>query len=223
MAARVYFSNALGILIATTSGLLLLAAGASSAQAGTSEAMAAYQRGDLATGLKELEAGVASEEPSAFYNLGITYKQGVGVPVDSKKAASYFLQGAERGNLYAAFEIAECYFNGKVIGQDFKEAARWYRFAATRGHYQASIRLGSLYFVGAGVSPDLVEAFAWIYPAASEPIMDEAAGQYGLTMIAKMTKAQVRQAVERGKQYQQAYTVPNMAVVNTLLAASTPR
>jgi TPR repeat protein len=104
----------ISIAFVATAGPLLSVLSGDIARAGTDQALAAYQRGDLATGLKELEAGAAAGEPEAFYNLGITYALGAGVAVDLKKAAAYFLQGADRGNVYAAFEIGESYWTAPL-------------------------------------------------------------------------------------------------------------
>ena len=215
--------KAISIAFVATAGPLLSVLSGDIASAGTDQALAAYQRGDLATGLKELEAGAAVGEPEAFYNLGITYTLGAGVTADRKKAAAYFLQGADRGNVFAAFEIGESYETGKGIEQNFKEAGRWYRVAAMRGHYKAGMRLGTLYYAGTGVPADLIEAFSWIYPAAHASIMDDDAINACVRLAGEMTKAQLAKGEARGKRYYESYMAPNMKVVKVVLASNRPQ
>jgi TPR repeat protein len=66
-------------LAAVLSVFLVLAAG--DARAGFDEGLAAYERGDYATALRELRP-LAEQDAAAQFLLGLMYDEGRGVPQD---------------------------------------------------------------------------------------------------------------------------------------------
>ena len=65
---------------------LLLALGAPLAHAGFDEGHAAYQRGDYATALKELNPLAHAGDAAAQTAMGVLYRTGHGVPPGNKQA-----------------------------------------------------------------------------------------------------------------------------------------
>jgi uncharacterized protein len=183
----------------------------------TIDGLEAHDRGDYAEALSKLEAGARAGDNQAFYNLGVIYAEGLGVPIDIKKAAVYFLGGAQRGSPLAAFNIANYYRKGTGVGKNYKKAAHWYHEAAMRGNYMAGHALAILYIKGQGVPRDLVEALAWIIPAAHASIMDINALDDGVRCASMMTKIEIAESDRRGRHYFETYMARNRNVVDTIL------
>ena len=63
--------------------------------------LAAYEKADYATALKEWSAAAAAGNREAFYRLGLLYARGQGVIANRADAARYYSQAAERGHAAA--------------------------------------------------------------------------------------------------------------------------
>lgn len=190
--------------------------GGNSATADTRSGIAAYQRGDYATAMNELEKAARGGDAQAYYNLGIAYAEGKAVPQDRAKAVGYYRQGAGKGSVLAAYNLAQAYRKGEGVALDYAQAAKWYAFAAKRGDYRAGNELGLLYVEGKGVPRDLIEGFAWIYPATHAQIMDDKAMANAMQLAGMLTKEQVQAAQARGQSYYKRYMAPNQRIVRTL-------
>lgn len=66
----------------------------------------------------------------AQYALGVMLRDGIGGSADAKKAASWFEQAAEQGNVDAKVALAEMYLHGDGIRQNIKQAYIWASIAA---------------------------------------------------------------------------------------------
>lgn len=200
-------------------GLLtaLLSVFAGPALSDTAKGIAAYQKGNYATAMRELEKAAAAGDEQAFFNLGVAYAEGKAVPRDLGKAVALYRKGAEGGSVLAAFNLAQAYRKGQGIGQDYDAAAKWYEFGAKRGDYRASNELGLLYVEGKGVGRDLVEGFAWIYPATHQMIMDDSAMANAMQLASMLDKQQIDEAQARGRTYFENYFEPNADLVEALL------
>ena len=75
-------------------------------------------------------------------NLGLCYRDGLGVAKDYVEAVKWFRKAAEQGNASAQYNLGACYENGYGVTQDDAEAERWYRKAAKQGHREAQEVLG---------------------------------------------------------------------------------
>ena len=78
--------------------IALLCALAAPARAGYDEGLAAYNRGDYATALRELRTLAEQDFVRAQYNLGLMYYNGEGVPRDYAEAATWFRRAADQGH-----------------------------------------------------------------------------------------------------------------------------
>lgn len=184
--------------------------------ADTRSGIAAYQRGDYAMAMSELDKAARAGDAQAHYNLGIAYAEGKAVSRDLAKAAEHYRTGASKGSVLAAFNLAQAYRKGEGVAQDHAQAAKWYEFAAKRGDYRAGNELGILYVEGKGVRRDPVEGFAWIYPATHMDIMDDKAMANAMQLAGTLTKEQIQTAQARGQSYYKRYMAPNQRVVRTL-------
>ncbi len=112
------------------------------------EGVAAYNRGDYATALREFRPLAERGDAKAQYHLGVMYSKGEGVPQDDAKAVKWYRKAAEQGHASAQNNLGVLYFKGKGVPQDDAEAARWYRKAAEQGDAYAQYALGIMYGLG---------------------------------------------------------------------------
>lgn len=203
--------------IAMILGLILSVLSGARAGADTGAAIGAYQRGDYATALRELEEAAKAGDAQAYYNLGVVYNDGKAVPRNLETAAEMFRRGAEKGSVLAAFALAQAYRRGEGVAVDYGQAAHWYAFAAKRGDFRAGNELGILYIEGKGVRKDPVEGFAWIYTGTHADILDDQALANAFQLVPMLTREQLREGQERGRRYHQRYIKPHPEVVRTLL------
>lgn len=138
-----------------------------STHAGLQEANEALAANDYATALKELEPLAAKGDANAQHLLAEMYSNGAGVPMDEKKAVSWYRKASEQGYADAQAMLGIMYDNGAGVKQDYKKAMFWYRKAAEQGHPMAQSLLGALYAEGQGVAVNLVQALKWFIVAAS--------------------------------------------------------
>ncbi len=166
---------------------------ATPAWAGMDEGIAAYNRFDYATALREFRPLAEQGLAEAQYNLGNMYRTGRGVPQDYAEAERWYRRAVEQGNAGAQFNLGVMYYNS--LPQDYAEAAKWSRKAANQGNADAQYHLGAIYDNGYGVPQDYVQAHMW-YNLAEAQGRTAAAGNRG--RVAKlMTPAQIAEAQRR--------------------------
>ncbi len=137
------------------------------AWAGFDEAVAAYQRGDYATAIREARPLAKQGNANAQFFLGLMYRKGHGVPQDYAEAMKWYRKAAEQGDAGAQYNLGVMYRNGLGVTQDYAEAVKWYRKAAEQGDAEAQLSLGLAYGLGQGVPQDLAQAHMWLNLAAS--------------------------------------------------------
>jgi len=104
---------------------------------------------------------VADVSAEANNYLGYMYTEGIGIPVDYKKAWEYYNDAVAKGHLDAAINLAQLYFNGWVPGlaRNPQKALKCVTYAAEKGHSTAIAYLGLMFRDGVGVPQDLEKAF----------------------------------------------------------------
>ncbi len=122
---------ALGVCVAVTVGSL------SVAWADFEVGVAAYQRGDYATAVKEFRAVAEQGAPDAQYNLGFMYEDGKGVVQDYKEAIKWYRTAAEQGHAKAQFKLGVMYGYGRGVIQDYVQAHTWFNIGAANGYEEA--------------------------------------------------------------------------------------
>ena len=119
------------------------------------------------------DAGVAEGERG----LGFMLTNGVGVPRDSAAANRLFLAAAQKGDGYAAYNLAINYYNADGVMRNAREFMRWLRQASECGIPEACALLGD----SASSQNRLEEALHWYVRAAESghvPAMREAASRF---------------------------------------------
>ena len=118
---------ALGICVAVTVG------SSSVAVAGFDEGVAAYERGDYATALKEWKPLGERGDARAQSNLGMMYENGLGVPQDYETAIKWYKLAAEQGDANAQMYLGLMYALGQGTLQDYTRTHMWWNIAASQG------------------------------------------------------------------------------------------
>jgi len=103
----------------------------------------------------------------AAYNLGVAYRDGLGIQPDVQQALGWFEKAAAEGDDTAAFNIGAIYDEGQLLPADDQTAIAWYDLAAQRGNKDAMINLGLMYESGEGIDANAQKA-AEMYRKAAE-------------------------------------------------------
>ena len=152
----------------------------------------AARKGDFATALREWTPLAEQGDDAAQFNLGLMYRNGLGVLQDYKTAMKWFTLAAEQGVADAQTSLGVMYYNGRGVPPDYATAAKWYTLAAEQGVAHAQFNLGVMYNQGEGVMQDDVYAHMWGNIAASNGNED---GGWLRDMVAEqMTLSQIQEA-----------------------------
>ena len=90
--------------------MALLVSVAAPAWAGFDEGLAAYERGDYESALREWEPLADQGGAQAQTRLGSMYATGDGVPMDYPKAARWYQNAAEQGNAEAQVALGNMHY-----------------------------------------------------------------------------------------------------------------
>ena len=88
-----------------------------------------------------------SNDPDAFCNLGMLYRDGdMGLPQDINKANELLLKAAELGSCSAQAKIAAAYHKGEAVevDKDYEKGIQHLKLAAIGGHEAARHFLGKM-------------------------------------------------------------------------------
>ncbi len=113
------------------SAVVLLVVLIEPAWAGFDEGMAAYNRGDYATALREWRALAEQGDANAQYNLGLMNYHGRGVPQDYTQAMRWYRKAAEQGNARAQSSLGSMHARGDGVPQDYVRAHMWFDLSAS--------------------------------------------------------------------------------------------
>lgn len=81
-----------------------------------------------------------------------------------KKALSYYLQAAQKGDITSQYNVGRFYETGLGVAVNYQTALQWYTLSAKRGDIIAApamMAIGHLYETGMGVPKDLSQAQVW--------------------------------------------------------------
>src|SRR2546430_1391330 len=118
--------------------MVFLAWFAAPASADLDVGVAAYNRGDYATALRELKPLAEKGIAPAQFNLGVMYNFGEGVPQDDQEALRWYRLAAEQGNPRAQFIVGSRYATGDGVRKDYVQAYMWLSLATAQGLKKAS-------------------------------------------------------------------------------------
>ena len=154
------------------SGLLLVATPVA-AQSGTGYAASVQQgvdaasRNDYPAAVKLWQSPAAAGDADAQYNLGIAYKNGLGVTADLTHAEELFRKAATQGHVDAGDQYGLLLFQ---TGRR-REALPWLESAAEHGEERAQYVLGTAHYNGDFVPKDWIAAYALMSSAAGQGLL----------------------------------------------------
>jgi uncharacterized protein len=150
---------------------------------------AAYQSGDYATALRELEPLAKQGNSDAQTVLGQSYYK----KRDYLNTVKWYTRAATQGHVYAQLFLGRMYEEGDGIPRDYKMAMMSYKLAAMQGYADAQFFVGAMYFQGKGVVQDYVYAHMWWNIAASSGYSLEASKKRD-SIAKQMTSSQIAEA-----------------------------
>ncbi len=118
---------------------------------------------DLFNALQEL---ADQGNPSAMYNLGMLYNNGIGTKQDPEKAFDWFMKATEAGDPLGAFKVG-CYYDGQfsgVVPINNEKALEYKLIAAEAGYVQAQRSVAQKY-ISMG---NMEETFRWMKAMAAQ-------------------------------------------------------
>lgn len=154
------------------------------AEAGDAQAMFYLARAVLEHGasaerseaIEWLERACRAGHASACTELGLAFAPGQ-PDADPRRAAAAYRLGAERGDMHAQFNLANCLLLGEGIERDLDAASHWYHAAAEHGLIAAQYHLGLLLLAGEAEPADGRSGLYWLTRAADQGM---AVAQYEL-------------------------------------------
>jgi TPR repeat protein len=142
------------------------AATRTAASTALADALAAFQRFDYPTAIRDWKTAAGWGEPAAAYNLGVMAFTGQGEAKDMAEAVRWFAQAAKAGHPGGMVNYGLCLLNGYGVAVNQVEGVRWLRAAADAGLPSAMGLVGQLYLQGDGVARDPRQGAAWLQKAA---------------------------------------------------------
>lgn len=118
----------------------------------------AYNRGDIATAYRLLEAASEAGNSDAQVNLGYLYARGQGVARNQPEALRLYLLSAAQGNPEGMNAVGFKYRFGSGVAIDLPRAVHWFCLAAVSGDPRGLNNLAIMYLEGQGVERDFDEA-----------------------------------------------------------------
>lgn len=108
--------------------------------AGYEKGVKHYRPDDLTTAVRELKPLAEKGDPTAQFNLGSLYYQGLGVSQDYAEAMRWMRRAAEQGHSFAQTTLGTIYAEGRqgVVEKNYPQALMWYIFASAQGDEDAT-------------------------------------------------------------------------------------
>lgn len=99
-------------------------------------------------GFRWLVLAAKSSNAIAFYNVGLCYEKGIGIPMDKDKAIEYYRKAAMMGNAKSQYKLGIYYILESITDNgdygDLSIARHWLRLSAEQGYKLAIDELSSL-------------------------------------------------------------------------------
>ncbi|HVX85693.1 MAG TPA: tetratricopeptide repeat protein [Phycisphaerae bacterium] len=118
--------------------------------------------------VRRFEAIAAVGDSYAMTRLGAIYEYGFGVPVDLKKAVSWYEKADAAGSFHASYSLGVMYKNGDGVPEDMGKAFAMVKKAAEGGYVPAYASVGMCYENGEGTPEDEAAGIGWIRKGADE-------------------------------------------------------
>jgi TPR repeat protein len=131
------------------------------------DAVAAYERGDLASARKAFGQLSRQGVPAADYNLAVMHLRGELPQASPREALRLMTRAAEAGFVTAIFGLAQLHESGQAgLPANLVEANRWYLRAAEAGSVDGQVAIATAFYLGRGAAKDTARAARWFRIAA---------------------------------------------------------
>ena len=128
-----------------------------------------WKKGEFSKAAELTRKAAERDYGIAYYELGLFYMQGAGVPKDETLAFRWFENAAQKGVAAAEAAVGWFYANGRGgIPKDDGTAAIWYKKAADHGNSDGQAALAWLYYSGTDVSINSQQARELVQGAAGQ-------------------------------------------------------
>ncbi len=144
--------------------LVTILAGGAGADA--EKGVAALEKGDYKTALKELNADAKKGDADAMFMLSRLYAEGKGVKEDRKLAFQWMERAAKTGSVRAQGTLAMYFSEGIGVAKDDAKSLELGRRAADGGDLISQFIMGMRYNNAVGVIRDTEQASLWWSKAA---------------------------------------------------------
>lgn len=131
-------------------------------------ARAAGRTVQTAQGLDKTADYAARKDPAALYEIAYAALVGATKDLTPQQGLGILRMAADAGDMVAAFQLSQQYFNGLAGKQDYAGGLPWLLKAAEAGHIDALFQAGSVYANGMGTKKDLAKAFGYFRRAAEQ-------------------------------------------------------
>ena len=114
--------------------LALFSFAATVAAADFNNGLAAYNKGDYTTAVREWRPLADDGVAAAQFNLGLMYLDGHGVPQDPAEAVKWFKRAADQDYTEAQHNLGAMYGAGQGVKRDYVQAYKWLNICAAKGN-----------------------------------------------------------------------------------------
>ena len=125
------------------------------------KAFEALERGDYETATFYLSFYASNGDSVAQYNMGLLYRDGLGVEKNPKVALSWFYLAAQQRHMLSNFAIAKLMEKHTDLAEIKKGRLHFLQEAAFLGHAIAPLEIGNFYYLRQETDYDLVRAMVW--------------------------------------------------------------
>jgi len=132
------------------------------------QGMDAYKKGDYQGAFAIWQPLAESGYAAAQFNVGMLYKNGVGVDKSLTTANGWFQKAVDHKFAAAQLELGRSYFDGIGVDKNIDRALQLMVAAADQGYAQAQYELGVIYREGKVVQRDQVRALEYFLLAAEQ-------------------------------------------------------
>lgn len=137
---------------------------------------------ELAKGFESFKKAADANDANGYYNLGMCYHRGYGVPPNPPKALECFQKAADAGHPEAINNLGGFYRDGEVVEKDLVRATRYFKRSADCLNAYGQLNYALALQRGEGVEKD-AEAAAELLRDAADRGNAEAMNAYGMCLF----------------------------------------
>jgi TPR repeat protein len=177
---------------------------------------------DYTAALRWSRQAAQQQDVRGLYNLGVIYRDGLGVLQDNRQAIHWFTLAAEQGDSWAQYNLGQIHGSQNSGDYDPALAMDWYLRAAEQGNPAAYHNLGAMFVEGRGVRSDLVIGYALMAVANLKAVPAQGDGESPADELAKSMEMSGSQVAAGRDLARQLETSPRTRVQAYLSATGNP-